>query len=77
MDFIKKFKEAGTDTIAKKFDNSSEPKIKIIDNQFYKIIDTNKSSIEKSGIIFLEPMTMEYAKKKRCFFSNCCRCGQR
>ena len=63
MELIKKFKEAGEETIAKTFDNSDQPKIKIIDNQFYKIIETNKSSIGKSGIVFLEPLAMEYSKR--------------
>lgn len=63
MSLIEKFKKADASAIVKNFDNSSEPKIKIIDNQFYKIIETEKSSIGKSGIVFLEPMAMEYSKR--------------
>lgn len=63
MSLIKKFKEAKAETIVKNFDNASEPKIKVINNQFYKVIETDKSSIGKSGIIFLEPIVMEYSKR--------------
>lgn len=63
MSLIEKFKKADASATVKNFDNSSEPKIKIIDNQFYKIIETEKSSIGKSGIVFLEPMAMEYSKR--------------
>ena len=63
MSLIEKFKKADAGATVKNFDNSNEPKIKIIDNQFYKIIETEKSSIGKSGIVFLEPMAMEYSKR--------------
>ena len=46
-------------TVFKTFDNSDRPKIKIINGDVYKIIETDKGSVAKSGIPFMEPIIME------------------
>ena len=54
------FKEGIT---IKNFDGSDIPKMKIINNSVYKIVETDKSSVGKSGIPFMEAIVMEYAKR--------------
>lgn len=55
------FKEGIT---IKNFDGTDIPKIKIINESVYKIVETDKSSVGKSGIPFLEAIVMEYARRK-------------
>lgn len=64
MNCIDNFLNSDYNTTLKYFDGTNIPKIKLIDNQVYKVIESDKSSIAKSGIIFLEPLAMEYARKK-------------
>lgn len=45
------------------FDGTNNPKMKIIDDNVYKVVETDKSSVGKSGIPFLEPIAMEYARR--------------
>ncbi|MBO4245925.1 MAG: hypothetical protein J5892_04265 [Bacilli bacterium] len=45
------------------FDGTNIPKMKIINNSVYKVIETDKSSVGKSGIPFMEPIVMEYARR--------------
>ena len=59
---IQKFKTEGV--TVKYFDDTNIPKIKIIDGKWYKAIEQDKSSVSKSGLIFLEPLLMIYAAKK-------------
>lgn len=47
----------------KNFDGTNIPKIKIINNSVYKIVETDKSSVGKSGIPYMEAIVMEYAKR--------------
>ncbi|MBQ9024427.1 MAG: hypothetical protein IJ105_04320 [Bacilli bacterium] len=47
----------------KNFDKSNIPKIKKIDNNYYKVIEKDKSSVGKSGITFLEPLIIEYSRR--------------
>ena len=55
------FKEGIT---IKNFDGTDIPKIKIINESVYKIVETDKSSVGKSGIPYLEAIVMEYARRK-------------
>lgn len=64
MNYIDLFFKSDISTILKYFDGTDIPKIKLIDNQIYKVIENDKSSIAKSGVIFLEPLAMEYARRK-------------
>ena len=50
--------------VIKKFDNSDEPKVWLQNGFVYKKIETDKSSIGKTGVTFLEPLIMEYARLK-------------
>lgn len=45
------------------FDGTNHPKMKIINNNVYKVVETDKSSVGKSGIPFMEPIIMEYARR--------------
>lgn len=49
--------------ILKKFANSGDAKVWIKDGIVYKKIETDKSSINVSGITFMEPLAMEYARR--------------
>lgn len=64
MNCIDNFLNSDYNTTLKYFDGTNIPKIKLIDNQVYKVIESDKSSIAKSGIIFLEPLAMEYVRRK-------------
>ena len=55
------FKEGIT---IKNFDGTNIPKIKIINDSVYKIIETDKSSVGKSRIPYMEAIAMEYARRK-------------
>lgn len=50
-------------TVLKNFDNTDIPKIKLIDDSIYKVVETNKSSISKTEFPYLEPLIMEYARR--------------
>ena len=45
------------------FDGTNIPKMKIINDSVYKIIETDKSSVGKSGIPYMEPIIIEYARR--------------
>ena len=47
----------------KSFDGTDIPKMKIINGSVYKIIETDKSSVGKSGIPYMEPLVMEYTRR--------------
>ena len=49
----------------KNFDGTNIPKMKIINDSVYKVIEIDKSSVGKSGIPFMEPLIMEYARRMR------------
>lgn len=49
--------------ILKRFANSDDAKVWIKDDVVYKKIETDKSSINVSGITFMEPLAMEYARR--------------
>lgn len=49
--------------IIKKFDNSNDVKVWIKNDVVYKKVETDKSSINVSGITFIEPLVMEYARR--------------
>ena len=51
-------------TVLKTFDDSDRVKMKLVNGDVYKIIETDKSSVAKSGIPFMEPLIMEYARRK-------------
>ena len=51
-------------TTIKNFDGTNMPKMKIINGNVYKIVETDKSSVGKSGIPYMEAIVMEYAKRK-------------
>ena len=55
-------------SFVKNYDDSQEPKIKKIGNYYFKMIEKDKSSIAKSGIIFLEPLVMEYCRNQGIIF---------
>ena len=48
----------------KNFDGTEIPKIKIINESVYKIVETDKSSVGKSGIPYMEALIIEYARRK-------------
>ena len=54
------FKEGIT---IKNFDGTNIPKMKIINDSVYKIVETDKSSVGESGIPYMEAIVMEYAKR--------------
>ena len=49
--------------VLKNFDNTDIPKIKLIDDSVYKVVEMSKSSISKTGFPYLEPLIMEYARR--------------
>ncbi len=51
-------------TTIKYFDGTNIPKMKIINDSVYKIVETDKSSVAVSGIPYMEALVMEYARRK-------------
>ena len=49
--------------IIKKFDNSDDVKVWIKNDVVYKKVEIDKSSINVSGITFIEPLVIEYARR--------------
>lgn len=64
MSYIEDFKNDKKGEVVKNFDNSTNVKIKKIDNKIYKLIEQNKSSVLQGNYVFLEPLLMKYVAQK-------------
>ena len=50
-------------TVLKNFEDTDIPKVKLIDDNVYRVVETDKALISKIGFPYLEPLIMEYARR--------------